>query len=89
MEGHKVSKDLSFKPVSEPILAQVFKIKIRDTEYVFDEMEEAKLFKLGYENGLANKEPISMTKSYKCGYQVGANDLARGSKKENENNRND
>ena len=83
MEGFKMSKDLSYKPLGEPICAEVFKVVIRETEYVFDDMESAKQFKNGYNKGITGLEPMSRTKMYKDGYRTGINDLARGAKKRN------
>ena len=76
-----MSKDLSFRPKREIVEAVTFKVRIRNTEHVFDDMESAKMFNLGYSHGIKGKEPMSLTKPYKNGYHEGANELARGTDK--------
>ena len=45
-----------------------------DTEYRFDNQEERKMFMLGYDRGVSRTEPLSHTKPYRLGYQVGSNE---------------
>ena len=45
-----------------------------DTEYRFDNQEERKMFMIGYNRGLSQSEPLSHTKPYRLGYQVGSNE---------------
>lgn len=74
----KKERDLSFVPPKEIIKAEVFKVSIGDTEHVFDDMESAKFFKLGYEHGFLTKERVSKVKSYADGYFTGVAHAARG-----------
>lgn len=74
-----MKRDLSFKPTKEIIEAVVFKVKIRNSEFIFDDIESAELFKNGYEQGVKNRKAESTNKSYKQGHQEGFNESAKGS----------
>lgn len=63
-----MKKPLSIKEDS------VFKVIFRNTEYVFDNIEEAKLFELGFNDATKDRlERADQSKSYMHGYQVGSN----------------
>ncbi len=76
-----MKRDLSFKPTKEIVEAVVFKVKVRNTEFIFDDIESAELFKKGYEQGIKNGEAVSESKTYKHGFNEGFNESARGSAK--------
>jgi len=71
-----MKRDLSFKPKKEIIEAVVFKVKIRDSEFIFEDIESAKLFKSGYERGLKNRKAELKDKSYMLGLQEGIREFS-------------